>query len=509
MEMRMGAIRFFALLCLFLIMASANVFGGGFTFDGIGVKANGMGGAFRDIADDWSAAYYNPAGYYQIQDNQFAFNTAFFHNRYRITPDVFWKGDSGERYETGFFNGQEIANNHGVPHRLQGVVLARFPMFENETVIGFSIYSLYNQNQNWELMQLLPAHDDSAFLPDNQFGIKLDGTAYQLTMATGFMEDKLSVGIGLSLVRADLIYNNISLRNNPLPTPLSDRPHDKIPEFYRNEGDGLGLGFRFGLLYDVTEKMKFAFIYSAVSSIDISGRSRFEFYMGRNPNTLVYITSQQWEELLFMMGEVIEVISDFETTLDLPATVGGGLAYQINDKLTLSLDAEMVFWSKFKGFNFDFSNFEASGGPDIFRNRQVLTDTVYDRAQDMIFTDLTAPIAWRDAGKIMLGANYQATDFLDLRAGFSADQSAVDWDNPGGVTQIPQFFDLGTKYSYSFGFGFNIDVWSLEFATTYTHQPDYATNVNLNQDDDDLMDNITALYGGDNYRTVLGFNYRF
>jgi len=109
----------------------------------------------------------------------------------------------------------------------------------------------------------------------------------------------------------------------------------------------------------------------------------------------------------------------------------------------------------------------------------------------------------------MLGVNYKTTDFLDLRAGFAADQSAVDWDNAGGVTQIPQFFDLGTKYSYSFGFSFNIDVWSLEFATIYTHQPDYATNLKLYQDGDELMDNITAWYSGDNYRTVLGFNYRF
>jgi long-subunit fatty acid transport protein len=85
MEMRMGALRFFLLLSLIMILASANLYGSGFSFEGIGVKASGMGGAFRAIADDWSAAYYNPAGYYQIQDNQLSVNTAFFHNRYWIT----------------------------------------------------------------------------------------------------------------------------------------------------------------------------------------------------------------------------------------------------------------------------------------------------------------------------------------------------------------------------------------------------------------------------------------
>ena len=505
----MGALRFFLLLCLFLIMASASVFGGGFTFDGIGVKANGMGGAFRAIADDWSAAYYNPAGYYQIKDNQFAFNSVFFHNRYWITPNVYWHGGSGERYETGYFNGQELANNHDVPHRLQGGLLARLPLFESEAVLGFSIYSLYNQNQNWDLMQILPAHDESASLPNNQFGIKLDGTAYQFTIATGFMEDKLSVGLGLSLVRADLVFNNVTLRNNPMDEPLNDRPHDKIPEYYMNEGDGLGYGFRLGLLYDVTDKLKFAATYSAVSSIDISGRSQFEFYLGFNPDTLIYRTNQQLEELLFMRGEVLEVVSAFETTLDLPATLGGGIAYQVNDKLTLSLDAEMVFWSKFKGFNFDFSNFSSAEGLDYYKNTGYLTDTVYDRAQDFVFTDLSVPIVWKDAGRVMFGANYKTTDYLDVRAGFAADQSAVDWDNPAGITQIPQFIDLGTKYSYSFGFSFNIDVWSLEFATIYTHQPDFASNNNVKQDEGDILDNVAGVYSGDSYRTIFGFNYRF
>lgn len=504
----MGAIRFFLLLSLFLIMASVNVFGGGFAFDGIGVKANGMGGAFRAIASDWSAAYYNPAGYYQIQDNQFAFNTAFFHNRYWITPNVYWNGASGEKYETGFFNGQKIANNHGVPHRLQGGMLARFPMFNTEAVMGFSIYSLYNQNQSWELMQLIPAHATQE-LPGNQFGIKFDGTAYQLTMATGFMEDKLSIGLGLSLVRVDLLYSNINLRTNPMPAPLSDRPHDKIPEYNKNDGDGVGYGVRLGLLYDVTEKMKFAVTLSTVSSIDISGRSRLAFYMGENPNTVVYESLNLREELLFMTGEVVEAVADFETTINLPSTVGGGIAYQVTDKLTLALDAEMTFWSKFKGFDFDFSNFEAAPGQNYYRNSSYLIDTVYDRAQAMFFKDLSAPIAWKDAGKVMLGANYKTTDFLELRAGFSADQSAVDWHNAGGVTQTPQFIDLGTKYSYSFGFSFDVDVWSIEFATIYTHQPDYSTTTRLYQDSDDLMDNVTASYSGDNFRTVVGFNYRF
>ncbi len=500
----MGALRFFLLLGLIMILASANVYGSGFSFEGIGVKASGMGGAFRAIADDWSAAYYNPAGYYQIKDNQLAVNTAFFHNRYWITPNVLWGGI----YETGFYNDQRIANHHIVSHLIQGGILARLPLFKKETVMGFSVIPLFNQNQRWQLFQNMPAHTDE-LISDNQYGIKLNTAAYQFTLARGFMDDKLSVGLGLSAISADLRFNELALKDSPISAPLNDRPHDKIPEWCQNEGDGWSFGYRLGLLYDINEKMKFGLTYSGKTSIDISGESQFKFYMGQNPDTIVYVTNQLFEELLFMRGEIIEVISDFETTLDLPATLGGGLAYQATDKLTISLDAELVFWSQFEGFEFKFSNFAASGGPDIFRNREILTDTVYDRAQSIIFENLSIPISWDNAAKVMVGASYKPYNFVDIRAGFAADKSSIDWGNAAGITQIPHFFDLGTKFIYSFGLGFEIGVWSLDLATSYTHQPDYSTTTQIDQNDDGLMDNIAGDYEGENFRTVLGFSYRF
>jgi len=323
------------------------------------------------------------------------------------------------------------------------------------------------------------------------------------------MDDKLSVGLGLSVVRGDLILSDLALKDSPIGAPLDDRPHDKIPEWYRNEGNGYSFGYRLGCLYDITEKLRFGATYSGKTSIDISGRSQFKFFMGQNPDTIVYVTNQMFEELLFMKGEVIDVVSDFETTLDLPATIGGGIAYDVNDKLTLSLDAEMVFWSQFKGFEFKFSNYEAAGGQNIYRNTAILTDTVYDRAQSIIFEDMSVPIVWQDAGKMMFGISYRPYGFVDIRGGIAADKSAVKWDGTRGETIKPQFIDLGTKYTYSFGLGFNVGVWELEMATSYTHQPDYDTMYRIDMNGDGLMDNIAGDYNAENFRTVLGISYRF
>ncbi len=106
----MGYIRYFVFLLLLLILLLPNAFGSGFSFDGIGVKARGMGGAFRAVADDWSAAYYNPAGYNRIEDNSLAASVAIFHDRYWAKPNVYWGG----QYASGFFNGQDIANKNEV-----------------------------------------------------------------------------------------------------------------------------------------------------------------------------------------------------------------------------------------------------------------------------------------------------------------------------------------------------------------------------------------------------------
>jgi hypothetical protein len=149
MEMRMGIFRFFALTLLLSMLLVPNIFGNGFAYEGIGVKATGMGGAFRAVADDWSAAYYNPAGYARINDNILSANLASFHNRYWIKPNVLW----GDEYESGFYNGLDVPNNHAILNVPQVGAVARFPIW-NEMVLGFSIIQLYDQNQKWRFIAI-------------------------------------------------------------------------------------------------------------------------------------------------------------------------------------------------------------------------------------------------------------------------------------------------------------------------------------------------------------------
>ena len=55
---------------VFLIV-SGYIFSAGFLLSGIGSEAISLGGAFRAQANDYSVAYWNPAGLVQIQNPEF------------------------------------------------------------------------------------------------------------------------------------------------------------------------------------------------------------------------------------------------------------------------------------------------------------------------------------------------------------------------------------------------------------------------------------------------------
>jgi long-chain fatty acid transport protein len=458
--------------------------GAGFTFDGLGVKARGMGGAFRAVADDWSAAYYNPAGYSRIADNYIGGTMTFLHNRYTLVPTV----SVGGYTDNGFYNYQEVFNEHEILHVPQGSFVFRLPVWE-EMVFGVSLLQIYDQNQNWQLYSNLPAYNFALF-PQHQFYNNLDVMAFQVTAARSFMEERLSVGIGLALLRGDLTYSSLVLHENPFPEPLNDRPYDRIPNLYSNDGHGWGVGFRAGFLYDLNDKIDLGLVLNSGSSITISGKTEALFYMANVPNNEYFPTSPEYYVL---SGEVHTVKSDFETELDLPFSIGAGIAYQFNDKLLLTLDGEYTFWSTFKGFEFKNSDYVG-----------LFEDASFGALNDLFLTSISVPVDWKDGGRVMIGADYKLSDFADLRGGFGIDQTIVSAD-----TFIPQFIDLTTKYTYSLGVGFDVEYWRLELATTYTHQADLAVPWTFDYDDDGLPDNISGDYEGDNYQTILGISYRF
>ncbi|MDH4224003.1 MAG: hypothetical protein OEV55_10775, partial [candidate division Zixibacteria bacterium] len=78
------------LFCLFLLLSYplSNSNSSGLTPSGVGTKALGLGGAFRGLADDWSASYWNPAGLAFQTKSEINFSFMILSPRPRYMPDI-------------------------------------------------------------------------------------------------------------------------------------------------------------------------------------------------------------------------------------------------------------------------------------------------------------------------------------------------------------------------------------------------------------------------------------
>lgn len=491
----MGIVKFSVTLLIVMALLMPNLTASGFENSGIGTQAMGMAGAFRAIADDWTAAYYNPAGYAFIKDNQLGANMAFFQLRDEINPDYRF----GNTFETGIFNNHTDYNKNEILSNPSGGFVVKLPMGGKEIVLGLSAYQPFDNNISWKLFGLPLAYNDTLSVPKDQFTNNLDVVSFQLTASREFIEDKLSLGLGVQVLRGDLLFTNINFRNNPYPPPLSVRPWNKITEWSHNDGNGWGFGLNGGMLYKINEKLKFAITAQLPFDITIDGTTKFEFYMPKIPTLIENTDDPNLQEgtagYLFASGSKVVDSADFHTKLKLPPSIALGVAYNITEDFTVSLDAAYTFWSRFDGFYFNYTHHRGlTGAAD--------SATI---ARNFFTQNLANPLNWDDAGKIMLGARYKYQNLFTFLAGVSDDQSPIH--NTSEIN--PQFIDTGDKVTVSGGVIWHYQQWDFGVSTSYTYYPDFSAPDMVDLNNDGLYDTFKGSYKASRYETVLSFNYRF
>ena len=494
----MRIVRLASTVLVILAALSGGLHASGFENTGLGTTARGMGGAFRAIADDWSAAYYNPAGYAYIVDNQLGGSLGLIHFRNEITPDYVTRDLYGNERGWGIANGQAVYNFHRILNNPSAGFVARLPLW-GETVFGLSAYQPFDQSLRWrfyapDAVDLRAYNEDavgSRLIPGHHYLIDLDVVALQVTAAKEFMDERLAVGIGVQLLRGDLWFSDLAFRINPRSEGdlgIDDRPRDRIPEFTDNQGRGWGFGLRGGLLWKFNENLDLAVTAYLPFDITIKGETFYTFVLPKAEN-LWYEVAPNSADYLFVSGEILNLTSNFETKLKLPASMALGLAMRPTEKLTIALDAEYTLWSKYDGLQFAYSDFV---GTPVF--------------EPGFFTvDLANPVQWDNAGKVSLGIRYEANDVLTLLAGGCADQSPMR----NSTEFTPQFTDLGTKRSYNGGGVLHINQWDIGLITSYYGYPDINLVGLTDLDEDHLFDNFPGVYKAKTYETVLSLGYRF
>ncbi len=463
---------FLGVILLFVfIQTSSSLAGGGFALPGVGSKALNMGGAFRGLADDWSAAFWNPAGLAYLPNSEFTMNLYTLNFRPEYTPKINL-GEAGYSYSFGYPNETYYPED-------RAFFLPSFSGFYKFTQIegftgGVAFYVPYKLESQWDLYKPPSGFDND--VPYPKFEHRTDILIWDVhpTVAKSFMEGKLSLGLGLSIQRSDFELRRTVL----VPTIIYPRPYDFVPVDAYMKTDGWGVGFNAGILYKVSPKLQFGFSYQSPVDIDLSGSINLEMYFPDIPTSESEIRG----------GTYPYRDGDFETTLPLPGEVGVGVMYKPIEKLTLTCDISSVNWSRLEYL--DTKDMTLTSGEQ---------DTIY-----LGVRDAKIQFNWDNIVKFSLGGEYILKEGLFIRGGYFFEQSPIP-DNTFTLL-IP---DVGDKHSFNVGLSYQID--SFEFGYDYqlvTHKKREVKTIE-DVNGDGRFDNMPGDYKMLFHCSGLSFTYRF
>ncbi|MGG7074104.1 outer membrane protein transport protein [Campylobacter sp. 9BO] len=184
-------------------------------------------------------------------------------------------------------------------------------------------------------------------------------------------------------------------------------------------GDSIDFGYNVALTYRPIENLSFSATYRSKVDLTVKGDAKAQ---GR-----------------------IEYNGKVRVEIPLPAQLVLAAAYNYQD-FTLLLAYERTYWSKFKGYDFEYPNGAHKSNP-LFID---LMDKPSERK-------------YKDNNTYRLGLAYQATQKLRLMAGFTYDEDVSDSKNTG--------FELPNTTSRAYSLGLNYNVTDdLELGLGYVYQ---------------------------------------
>lgn len=188
---------------------------------------------------------------------------------------------------------------------------------------------------------------------------------------------------------------------------------------------GQGQGFNLGLLFHITEDIDFGISYRSRVHINYDGKVRF------------YNTPPLPQ---FQDGDV-------SIDIDLPSILAFGLAIRPFKKWTFEFDLFWVEWSTFDELSADFEN------PNT--------------------PDETIPRDWQDTLSLALGAKYQLSKPIALRAGYMFDPTPVP------DRTLDPILPGASRHMANFGVGYQYKGLSIDVAYMAIFFEDRTTKVNI------------------------------
>ncbi len=283
---------------------------------GSGARALGMGGAFIAVADDATAASWNPAGLIQLE-----------------LPEVSIVGAGYSRSEDNTFIGHpEADGSQSASDIALNYLSAAYPFnaFDRNMIITLTYQHLYDFNRSWQFDFL---YNEDGLILDRKIDYNQEGglSAVGLSCAIQVVPS-LSLGITMNVWNDSVGNNNwtqdtiVTGTGSLGPSRLREQYHNT--DSYNFEGINFNLGFfwRFNEALTVGGVLKTPF--TADVEHDASLTSTIDLM-----NTPLAGTIWSFTET-----------GRYNEEMDMPMSYGLGVSYRFSDALTASLDVYRTHW---------------------------------------------------------------------------------------------------------------------------------------------------------------------
>jgi long-chain fatty acid transport protein len=314
---------------------------------------------------------------------------------------------------------------------------------------GLGVYVPAGLGAEWKGEELVQLSGGDSFEWMSQIGvISISPTvAYRVS-------DQFSVGLAF-----DIFYGMFDLK----------RPAEVAPNTfaqYTEESTGTGFGVTVGLQYKINEMFTLGGSFKTQKTVKMNGTAK-------NP-------------AFAMMGAPAE--SEFDREVKWPMWIAGGVAVKPTECLTLTFDAQYSQWSK-------------SSDEFVTEYKEASWQGALEPTDDHKFI-----LKWDDATQIRFGAEYNATEALDIRAGYYYDPA------PAPDETLNILFPSSTNHTITGGLSYAFGDWHVVGAAEYLMGQEREVSSDLNNPANPLEgfeNEMPGKHQMDIFAWSLGVGYAF
>ena len=283
---------------------------------GSGARAVGMGGAFIGVADDATAASWNPAGLIQLERPELSIVTDYNYRR--------------EEFSSG--RHPEIDNTGDIDEVDLNYFSATYPFhFYRNMVVSINYQRLYDFNRSFDYRydyasEGLDLKQHKDFSQDGYVGALGLAAAIEIT-------PDFSLGATLNIWTDQLLWKNEWRENftehgvgmlGGVPITIDTRIHDKYYQFR-------GINANLGLLWKITRNLTMGAVVKTPFTADLRHEFIYEQTqtLGGTPTVLPSIYQKE------------------DVELDMPWSYGIGFAWRFSDVFSMDIDVHRTDWSEY------------------------------------------------------------------------------------------------------------------------------------------------------------------